>query len=90
MITKGQRVTVILEIEKFPNGSIPEGYHGFISTISDEYIGVTLDRFIPWLNVRNDLGEWKNEIHILADDLESYQCETLEELFWVFFEKEPV
>lgn len=88
MIEKGKRVISTQGVDKEQDGFLPEGYAGFISTVTDEYIGVTLDRYIPWLNRNNQQGEWNNEIHIYAENIELYECSSLETLFWLFFKEE--
>lgn len=76
------RVTSILLIDKQFDGYLDPGYSGTVTHVSDEYIGVTLDQHISWLDPRN------NVIDIHSNDIEIEDCSCLEELFWKFFKEE--
>lgn len=80
-VTKNMRVISIDIIDKGFDGCLDEGCIGTVTYVSDEFIGVTLDHRVQWLN------PWCNQIDTHRDEVELYNCSCLEELFWQRFQE---
>lgn len=80
-VTMNMRVVSVNIIDKGFDGYLNEDYRGTVTHVSDEFIGVTLDQHIQWLD------RWNNQIHTHKDEVESYECSCLEELFWQRFQE---
>ncbi len=61
--------------------SIPAGEIGTLQFFDADIFGVVLEKYFPKLEA------WHNRIEFSDDWISEYGCESLEELFWMFFEE---